>query len=74
MIPAFGSINNSFSGIVFNEKTFIEFFNERKKMLHKKAHDIDNQKNIVLKNFDDLEISLENDYYSISKYDNKRLT
>lgn len=64
MTPAFGSINSSFSAIIFNEKTFKEFFINRKQMLLNKVHDIGDKKNIESKSLDNVEIRFENVSFS----------
>ncbi len=64
MTPSFGAINSNFSTIIYNEKTFIEFFDNRKKMLLNKTQDIDNRENKILKNTDKLEIRLDNVSFS----------
>ena len=56
MIPSFGTMNANFSSIIYNKKTFLDFFNDRKKLILKKSSNILNGSHKNLDNSNDLEI------------------
>ena len=60
MIPSFGQINSNVSTIIFNENTFVEFCNNRKKMDFLKIQKEENHENKKIKEEKKLEIILEN--------------
>ena len=64
MTPAFGAINSSVSTIIYNEKTFKEFFNNRKQMILNKLQNTEKKENKFFKNRDKLEIILDNVSFS----------
>lgn len=68
LTPSFGAINSNLSSIIFNEKTFVDFFNNRKKLAHLKKNKNDKE-NQIIKNLNRLEIKLDNVsfWYDVNK-------
>jgi ABC-type bacteriocin/lantibiotic exporter with double-glycine peptidase domain len=65
LIPAFSSLNTNFSSIIFNEKTFVEFYKNRKQILQNKIE----RSSVINKNnkTDNLIINLNEVNFSYKK-------